>query len=140
MPMNPKDYPANWPEISRRIRFERAGNRCEWCGVPNGAFRNVRTDEFKLKAEHCGRWVLAGEKVTRIVLTVAHLGVARADGSPGDKHDKMDVRDENMAALCQRCHLAFDREDHVRRRKENREARRMAREPVFPVFGGLHAH
>ena len=139
MPMNLKDYPANWREISLRIRARERG-RCKFCGVPNNAYRNVRTGEYKLRLESCGKWVLAGEKVTRIVLTVAHLGVERADGLPGDKHDKMDVRDENLAALCQRCHLAFDREDHVRHRKENREARRLAREPVFPVFGGLHAH
>jgi len=45
-------------------------------------------------------------------LTVAHLGAPRPDGTPGDKHDKTDVRDENLAALCQRCHLNFDRDEH----------------------------
>ena len=39
------------------------------------------------------------------VLTVAHLGVPKPDGTPGDKHDKTDVRDENLAALCPRCHI-----------------------------------
>lgn len=54
---------------------------------------------------------------------MAHLGTPHADGRPGDKHDKMDVRDENLAALCQRCHLNYDRDEHrvnaarTRRRK-----------------------
>lgn len=35
MPIHPSMkalYPPDWPQISARIRFERAGNRCEWCG------------------------------------------------------------------------------------------------------------
>jgi hypothetical protein len=98
--MDAKDYPPDWPEISRRIRFERAQNRCEWCAAVNGEPHPV-----------------TGSKV---VLTVAHLGTPHADGTLGDKHDKHDVRDENLAALCQRCHLAYDLPDHVRHRKYGR--------------------
>jgi hypothetical protein len=35
MPIRPENkirYPANWPQISDRIRFERAGGRCESAG------------------------------------------------------------------------------------------------------------
>ena len=28
-------YPDDWDDISRRIRFERAGNCCEWCAAAN---------------------------------------------------------------------------------------------------------
>lgn len=35
MPWKKDAYPADWPAISRRIRFERAGNKCEWCGAAN---------------------------------------------------------------------------------------------------------
>ena len=38
MPIHPSMkelYPKNWPAISKRIRFERAGNRCEWCDAEN---------------------------------------------------------------------------------------------------------
>ena len=41
MPIRPELralYPPDWPDISRRIRFERAGNRCEWCGAANRWF------------------------------------------------------------------------------------------------------
>ena len=33
--MNYSNYPGNWKEISKRIRFERAGNKCEKCGAMN---------------------------------------------------------------------------------------------------------
>ena len=46
-PENRRRYPANWPEIRERIRA-RSGNRCEWCGVPNGAVGYRRAD---------GEWV-----------------------------------------------------------------------------------
>jgi hypothetical protein len=56
MPIAPENrgrYPADWPAISRRIRFERAGNKCEQCGATNHAPHPVTG--------------------SRVVLTVAHL-------------------------------------------------------------------
>ena len=38
MPIKPENkwfYPKDWPEIRERI-LQRAGNKCEWCGVKNG--------------------------------------------------------------------------------------------------------
>lgn len=35
MPHDKTKYPKDWSEISKRIRFERAGNKCEWCGAAN---------------------------------------------------------------------------------------------------------
>ena len=101
-------YPANWKEISRQIRQDRAGNRCEWCQAVNGEPHPI-----------------TGSKV---VLTVAHLGVPYPDGRPGDKHDKSDCRPENLAALCARCHLNFDRPDHLARAAATRERKRRERE------------
>lgn len=46
-------YPKDWPAISRRIRFERAGNRCEECGAENYQPHPVTG--------------------SRVILTVAHL-------------------------------------------------------------------
>ena len=113
MPINYKLYPQNWHEISRQIRFERAGNRCEWCGAEN-------------RKPH----PITGAIV---VLTVAHLGIAKPDGTPGDRADLADLRGENLAALCQRCHLNYDREDNLRRRILNRRAARLARgEQLLP--------
>ena len=59
MPCDYKEYPANWKEISARIRNERAQNRCEECGAQNGKPHPV-----------------TGSKV---VLTVAHLNHKKDD-------------------------------------------------------------
>src|SRR5260370_14951303 len=104
MPIQRDLYPDDWEEISKRIRFERAHNRCEWCGAVNGFPHPV-----------------TGIKV---VLTVAHLGIARADGTPGDKEDKQDCREENLAALCQRCHLNYDRPEILEKVRETIKRKR----------------
>ena len=101
MPIDLKHYPKAWRRISLLIRERRAGGRCEWCGAVNGC-------------PHPSTG-------SRVVLTVAHLGEPFALG--GDKHDKHDIRAENLAALCQRCHLNYDRADHVAKARKTREAR-----------------
>ena len=45
-------------------------------------------------------------KRTMIVLATAHLN-----------HDVADNRGKNLKALCQRCHLLHDREEHRRQRR-----------------------
>lgn len=105
MPVDWSRYPSNWKAISLHIR-EREGWRCKWCGAENSQ-PNPRTG-------------------SKVVLTVAHLGTAHADGTPGDKHDKMDVRDENLAALCQACHLRFDIKEHMQNAARTRRAKRIA--------------
>jgi len=75
--------------------------------------------------EEDGELPEAGRPV-RIVLTVAHLGTPFADGAPGDTHNKMDVRDENLAALCQACHLRYDIKEHVQNAARTRRARKIA--------------
>jgi len=80
MPIRPENlgrYPRDWAAISRRIRFERAGGRCEWCGAAHGQPHPVTGSV--------------------VVLTVAHLN-----------HTPEDCREENLAALCQRCHNRYD--------------------------------
>jgi 5-methylcytosine-specific restriction endonuclease McrA len=113
-------YPSNWKQISLAIR-ERDGQKCKWCNVPNGAigYRDELGGFHPWPDGMLGE-VLSeedGYKVIKIVLTVAHLGVDKADGSPGDKKDKSDCRDENLAALCQRCHLRYDADEHAYNRK-----------------------
>ncbi len=132
MPMDRSRYPDNWDEISQHIR-ERDGNRCKWCDVANGAI-GYRTpsgefvqvfESIDQVDEQADALALDGFRLVRIVLTVAHLGAPHADGTPGDKHDKMDVRDENLAALCQRCHLQFDLKDHMRHAAETRRRQKI---------------
>jgi hypothetical protein len=113
-------YPADWPQISQRIR-ERAGWKCEWCGVHNGALggRSESGRWWEAAPLDCsGRRPSPGEiawcdspegdtrrllRITRIVLTVAHVR------DPAPENCAL----ENLAALCQRCHLNHDRKHHL---------------------------
>ena len=106
-------YPANWQEIRAQI-LQRDGHKCKWCGVPNGSI-GYRDEAgcFHLWDGVVGEiFDDCGYKVIKIVLTIAHLGAPMPDGSAGDKMNKMDCRDENLAALCQKCHLAYDVDEH----------------------------
>lgn len=49
--MDRTKYPKDWPEISRQIR-EQAGNRCEFCGAPNGE---------RIQRNAAGEWMLDDE-------------------------------------------------------------------------------
>lgn len=140
MPIDYSRYPANWAEISRRIRFERAQGRCEQCGVEHGAYilrstvdparylrYDVESDRYYFPDGSLLRVHLSEfpeeydrDKFTRVVLTVHHIGIDKPDGSPGDIHDKTDCRDENLLALCQRCHLIADMPTHVQNARATR--------------------
>lgn len=98
MPMDRSRYPANWPQVSYEIRFVRAQGRCECTG-------ECGKHEGRCNAEHGKAHPVTGSLV---ILTTAHLGTGT-----GDKHDKQDVRPENLKAMCQRCHLLFDLDDHL---------------------------
>lgn len=102
---NPGRYPKNWKDISKQAR-ELAGNRCQ--GSP--AFPLCR-------AENGQPHPVTG---SRVILTVAHIGATKPDGSPGDPTDKFDVRPENLRVWCQRCHLTYDRPEHAAARKKKR--------------------
>lgn len=131
MPMNRSLYPDDWEAISLRIRTERAGNKCELCAAPNG-------QHIYRKLSDPGQWSLLlddeelywrGEdynmKAVLVVLTVHHIGVDKPDGTPGSSHDKMDCRDENLIALCQRCHLLADLPYHIEKRSATMKQRRL---------------
>ena len=61
-------YPKDWALRSRFVRFYRAGNRCEWCGVHNYSLREDTGAVVVLTAAHvydkrpeaCGLLNLAG--------------------------------------------------------------------------------
>ena len=84
-------YPKDWKAISLRIRTERAGGRCEFCRAAVNGQPHPVTG-------------------SKVVLAVAHLN-----------HDPADCRDENLAAMCQKCHLTYDaplhRENAARTRR-----------------------
>ena len=45
-------YPEDWALRSRFVRFHRAGNRCEWCGVHNYTLREDTGTVVVLTAAH----------------------------------------------------------------------------------------
>lgn len=121
MPIDYKEYHPKWSLISRLVRFYRAKNKCEFCQVPNhsyvvrdkhGRWRYRLTRHFidSLILELWRPSEIAREyDCTYIVLTVAHLD-----------QDKTNNRFNNLAALCQRCHLKHDQKHNISNRKYGR--------------------
>jgi hypothetical protein len=119
VPWQPDRYPHDWKAITARIR-ERDGNACTFCGVPNGAFlvRDRRHPERFVIVDAHGVDALraAGNKVIRVTLTIAHL----VEGGP------LQCPDSDLAALCNRCHLVYDLQLHIRNAKRTRQYRHIA--------------
>jgi 5-methylcytosine-specific restriction endonuclease McrA len=92
-----------------------ANGRCEWCGC--------ETNE----------------------LSTHHIGTPYADGTPGDSHDKHDLRRENLAALCWPCHRDADQLYPIdptspkylamRRYKENKRLRKQLKREAHQALG-----
>lgn len=151
MPIKPENralYPKDWPAISLAAR-ERAGWRCQHPGCSArqysvGCWHRPGGGDWKWLG-HWGqndnprtyadaRQVAAEESFTRfgdgpvpageqpiivIVLTVAHLN-----------HDPTDCRPENLAAMCQRHHLAYDHDHH----RANAQATRRTKAGTLELF------
>lgn len=119
MPIRPENrgrYPADWKAISWRIRNERAKGRCECDG------RCGRPIEHLDTADRCRNvnGGLAYGTGSRVVLTVAHLD-----------HRPENCADENLMAMCQGCHLHYDRDHHAETRKVTARAEAAALEGLF---------
>ncbi len=112
-------YPSNWAEISRRVRFERAGGRCECCGRPHGVWiecladgrwRDPHSGDWRSGRGRAARWPDLEDwtrlRTTRVVLAAAHLD-----------HNPANNRARNLRCLCQRCHLLHDRAHHLAQRR-----------------------
>lgn len=110
MPIRPENrdrYPADWPKISHRIRFERAASRCECdgrCGRPLGHLSPATVDTPARCVNRHGQW--AWSTGSTVVLTVAHLD-----------HQPENCDESNLMAMCQGCHLHYDREHHAATRR-----------------------
>lgn len=132
MAMNKISYPSEWKQIRERI-LARDEHKCKNCGVANGLWvKRLPTGRFRIAtdgeiADTINGLAKKKARATCIVLTTAHLGVDYPDGRKGNPRDKMDVRDANLAALCQRCHLIYDVNEHHTtkiRKKEAEQAKR----------------
>lgn len=96
---------SGWPEVRAAI-LARAEGACECVGSCGGHQGRCRAPHLGRIVRHPlrrGVWRPAeGEAGIRVILSVAHL-----NQRPGDD------RPENLAALCQRCHLLHDLRQHV---------------------------
>ena len=114
MPIDYKKYPDNWKtEIRPRI-LKRDENKCKFCGIRNYTI-GWRDDTGKF--EECNplyisEFLPSDRKEIKIILTVAHLD-----------HKLDDHSDENLAALCQKCHLDYDIEQNNINRIKNKDDR-----------------
>lgn len=96
---NKARYPANWRSISEAI-VKRSGGRCECrgeCGC-NHAEDEVPVPDLP-DWQRCAAFNKNAHPVTGslVVLTVAHLD-----------HQPENCADENLRAMCQRCHNRYD--------------------------------
>lgn len=100
MPCDYSKYPKDWKEI-RAVILKRADHRCEChgeCGLHHGR-RCVERNQTQATYAN-----------GRIVLTIAHLD-----------HDTTHNDADNLRAYCNRCHLRYDRELHMKNARKTRE-------------------
>lgn len=102
MPIDYEKYPDDWEQIRQTI-LNRAQNHCEWCGVHNHSeVQRHKINGSIYRYPHAGDEYLDGMEggwfnPIKVVLTIAHLD-----------HDVNNNAHNNLAALCQRCHLRYD--------------------------------
>jgi len=103
MPINYKLYHPDWKDIIRPDILRRDNYKCKHCGLKNRleGYRDgkgffVECDEFMKQ------WAIKNHlRIFKIVLTISHLD-----------HDITNNEYTNLAALCQKCHMLQDHEQH----------------------------
>ncbi len=121
MPIDYKNYPMNWKTEIRPAILERANNCCEVCGVENYAV-GLRSFEGKWYYEKQidnmnssdGEYLFGGYRPSiKIVLTIAHLD-----------HDIKNNSYDNLKAMCQKCHLNYDKVHHATNSRNTRNKKK----------------
>ena len=118
-------YPPNWRELANQIKFERAVDRCEWCGrehgvtvlvIGEGGWLDPETgEEYDERGRLLGWRRPSDWPARRFVTTI--LSCAHLDQNPANNDPA------NLASLCPRCHLRHDRQQHVQSAYRNRRKR-----------------
>lgn len=142
MPIDYKKYPPNWKQTRQRI-LKRADYKCEVCEVPayavgfrrNGLFipshgsifydmagqglsypslNKLSYQEARDIADGLNEVEAMNGSATKyivVVLTIAHLD---------HDADNWSVKDSRLKAMCQKCHLDYDRKMKAEKRKAKR--------------------
>lgn len=130
MPIDYTLYPVNWKTEIRPAVLQRANNCCEFCGVENykiilrGTWNGIEcyqdddgnifdaTTSKYIGSDYWGE-VHPTNKLTKVVLTIAHLD-----------HNITNNDYSNLKALCQKCHLNYDKEHHKKNSRQTRKQKR----------------
>jgi len=140
MPIKPELrylYGKEWRYVTRPRILARAGDKCEQCGKPHQKTVTVMSLSVGGRLVQFWRssprlWIRCSDRATFpakpferaywkegrahdvfVLLTVAHLN-----------HVSGDDRDENLKALCQWCHLNYDKLHHHETRATRKDASR----------------
>lgn len=117
MPINYNKYPADWFGRLHRILWDRAGGKCEQCGLVHGTtVMSIKVPMLRGKKRvYRVQWhefypedLPPNAKLVVVVLTKAHL-----DHDADNKH----VHPSRLKLLCQLCHLRYDAWTKAQRRK-----------------------
>lgn len=116
MPIRPENksrYPKNWKQVRERIQ-KRAGDKCEWCGVPNHHWVTRLANGFRsYSIEQIADGAAASEDIdelVKIICTTAHLD-----------HTPENCEDDNLAFLCQKCHNQYDAKHRAAGKRERKD-------------------
>lgn len=115
MPADLRRYGPGWAEFSSTIRFERAGGRCECSGECGLHLTHPGPRRCEERHGEPARWAKG-----KVVLTMAHRNYS---GGPC-QCDPPCMIQEHVAACCQRCHLRWDAQLHMRNAAATRERKR----------------
>lgn len=133
---NCRRYGADWRQFSRRIRFERAGGRCECRGECGRASSRLDGDgRCRNRHGHPATRIRTGEQMCLdgqpapggdeelVVLTVAHRNHVPEQRGEGE-----------VFAACQSCHLHYDIDHHRQTRERTRAAKLAVQQrPLFTI-------
>ena len=121
-------YPIDWRELSASIRFGRAKGRCEICSRPHGKTVQHLGDgrwwdeDLHHWRDRAGRALRDLPLPQSLILPLRHTRVFLATAHRD--HDPTNNKGANLIALCQRCHMLNDKDEHLRRRRLTYLARR----------------
>lgn len=138
---DPKIYPPYWKMFSEYIRFERAKNRCEKCGIRNYSVGHYEGSKFvyyggSLYLDETSHGMngykeskelfdfLKDEmngfeyKPSMIVLTVAHLDRVRDICDCQFLTGFLCAKPAHVKAMCNRCHNRYDLDKRLKNRTE----------------------
>jgi hypothetical protein len=113
MPIDYKKYSPDWLDIIRPDILRRAGYKCEFCKVKHKAYGYRLIDGSFVELDKSDKMYVEklGHKFIRIILTISHKN-----------HDIKDNDYSNLQALCQKCHINYDKDFRALKRKSKKKS------------------